>query len=329
MRQAAFDAPLGDDVYGEDPTVNRLEALSADMLGKEAACLMPSGTMANLTAILAHCPRGSEVLVGDESDIYHYEAGGASVVGGIVYHAVPTRPDGSLACTDLRAAIRDPRDSQFAQAALICLENSHNRCGGAVLSLDYLAEVRAFADAQSLPIHMDGARVFNAAVALGVPVATITRYADSVQFCLSKGLSAPIGSMIAGSQRLIDAVRRLRKMLGGGMRQAGMIAAPGITALETMVDRLADDHRRARQLATGLAALPGITLDLDRVQTNIILFEVTDPRYPWEHFLTTLEAQGVRMSELGYGRVRAVTHYGISDEDIEQTLSAVQHILQA
>lgn len=277
MREAMLGAQLGDDVYGEDPTVRALEERAADLLGKAAACLLPSGTMANLAAIMTHCPRGSKILVGAESDIYVYEAHGASVVGGIGYEPLPNQADGRILLTDLAAGFPpDPEDPQFALPGLICLENTQNRCGGVVLPSEYLAEVRAFADGHGLPVHMDGARIFNAAVAAGTPVSEITRYADSVQFCLSKGLSAPIGSIVAGSAEFIRGVRRVRKMLGGGMRQAGIIAAAGLVALEE-TDRLAEDHANARLLAEGLAGVAGIELDPAVVQTNIVMFRVTDP----------------------------------------------------
>jgi len=329
MLAAIVSATLGDDVYGEDPTVARLEALAASTLGKEAAVLMPSGTMANLVAMLCHCPRGAEVLVGDESDLYNYEAGGASVVGGLVLHPVQTQPDGRLDVADLAAAIRDPDDDQCAPAGVICLEDTHNRCGGLVLPLSYLDEVKSFAAARGLPVHLDGARIFNAACALDVPAAQIARYADSVQFCLSKGLSAPIGSMLAGTGRLIRNARRVRKMLGGGMRQAGIIAAAGIIALEQMVGRLAEDHANARRLAMGLAELSGIAIDLSRVQTNLVFFRVTDERFTWRSFLHALQQRGVRMGELGHGRIRAVTHSGIAISDIDQAIAAVADVLRA
>lgn len=328
MREAMFHAVVGDDVYGEDTTVCRLEELAADLLGKEAACFMPSGTMANLTALLVHCPRGSEVLAGDESDIYHYEAGGASVVGGLVYHAVPTQPDGRLLLTDLADAIRDIEDSQFAPAGLICLENTHNRCGGMVLPLAYLADVVAFAHEQGLPVHMDGARLFNAAVALDVSPAKIAQYADSVQFCLSKGLSAPIGSMLVGNTLFIKRARRLRKMLGGGMRQVGLVAAAGIVALEQMVDRLAEDHVNARRLAHGLAQIPGIQVEPDAVQTNIVMFRVVDERFSWRTFVDAARHAGVALAELGYGRIRAVTHHGVSAADIDQALEQIDRLMR-
>jgi threonine aldolase len=328
MREAMLHAPLGDDVYGEDPTARRLEQRAADMLGKEAACFMPSGTMANLASILAHCRRGAEVLVGDETDIYHYEAGGASVVGGVVYHPVPTQPDGRLLIRDLEQAIRDASDPQCAPAGLICLENTHNRCGGWPLPLAYLSQMSLFASSQGLPVHMDGARLFNAAVALDVPPVAIARYADSVQFCLSKGLAAPIGSMVVGSTAFVREVRRLRKMLGGGMRQVGVIAAAGLVALEQMIDRLREDHATARQLAYGLASIPGIEVDLAAVQTNIVMFRVTDERFTWRSFVQTMAQEGVALAELGYGRIRAVTHYGISAADIDRALDTIAQVIR-
>ncbi|HZB96073.1 MAG TPA: low-specificity L-threonine aldolase, partial [Herpetosiphonaceae bacterium] len=327
MRAAMSHAVVGDDVYGEDPTVCRLERLAADRLGKEAACFMPSGTMANLASILVHCPRGTEVLAGDESDIYHYEAGGASVVGGSVYHPVPTQSDGRLLLADIRAAIRDIEDAQCAPAGLICLENTHNRCGGAVLPLDYLEAVAGFARTQGLPVHMDGARLFNAAIALKVSPALIARHADSVQFCLSKGLSAPIGSIVVGSVAFIKQVRRMRKMLGGGMRQVGLVAAAGIVALEQMVERLVEDHANAHRLALGLAGLTGIEVDPKSVQTNIVLFRVADERWTWRTFVEATRREGIALGELGYGRIRAVTHYGISAEDIDRAVAGIANVL--
>lgn len=327
MRQAIARAELGDDVYQEDPTVRNLERMAADMLGKDAACLMPSGTMANLTSIMAHCPRGAAVIVGDESDIYIYEAGGVSICGGIVYAPVPTQPNGMLLIHDMKDAFPfDPDDPQFVLPALICLENTHNRCGGTVLPLRYLEDVKRFAYTQAVPVHMDGARIFNAAVALGVEPADIAQYVDSVQFCISKGLAAPIGSLVVGNSIFVEKVRRLRKMLGGGMRQAGIIAAAGILAIEQMVDRLAEDHINARRLAEGLSEMPGIAIDLDAVQTNIVIFRLTDERFTWRSFIRAAQQRGVRIGELGHGRIRAVTHYGITADDIEQALDIISDL---
>ncbi|HWO23356.1 MAG TPA: low-specificity L-threonine aldolase [Kofleriaceae bacterium] len=329
MLAAITAAELGDDVYGEDPTVRRLERAAADRLGKEAALLVPSGTMANLCALLAHCPRGSKVLVGDETDIYIYEAGGASVCGGIVYEPIATQPDGRLRLEDLEAAFPvDPEDPQLAPPALLCLENPHNRCGGAVLPLSYLRDVQALARARRIPVHMDGARIFNAAVALGVGADQIAAHADSIQLCLSKGLSAPIGSLVAGTAGFVAAARRIRKMLGGGMRQAGIIAAAGLVALEQMVDRLADDHRNAQRLARGLQNIPGIAVLTDPVPTNIVFFRVTEPRLTWQAFVAAAAGRGLQVAELGHGRIRAVTHRGVTERDVDAAIAIVADVLR-
>ncbi|MFF0477792.1 GntG family PLP-dependent aldolase [Streptomyces sp. NPDC004284] len=329
MMKAMADAPLGDDVYGEDPTVRALEELAAGTLGKQAACLTPSGTMANLAAIMAQAPRGAKALVGTESDIYIYEAGGASVCGGVVYEPVPTQPDGRLLISDLAKGFPDDTtDPQFALPALICLENTQNRCGGVILPQEYLRDVRRFADERGVRVHLDGARIFNAAVGSGVEAAEIAQYADSVQFCLSKGLSAPIGSVVAGDEDFITEVRRIRKMLGGGMRQAGLIAAAGIVAIEN-ADRLAEDHANARRLATGLAEIDGIETDPGAVQTNIVMFRVTDPRFTWSTFVEAVRDAGLAVGELGHGRVRAVTHAGVNARDIDRAVDIVRQVLAA
>lgn len=327
MRAAMASAPLGDDVYGEDPTVNRLERLAADRLGKEAACLMPSGTMANLAALMAHAGRGRKVLVGAESDIYLYEAAGASVCGGIAYEPIPNEPDGTLDLGRLAAAFpEDPTDPQFALPSLVCLENTQNRCGGAVLPVDYQTRVAQFAHERGVMVHLDGARLFNAAVALGVGADEVARSADSVQFCLSKGLRAPIGSIVAGGGEFVGSVRRVRKMLGGGMRQAGVIAAAGIIALDEMVDRLADDHGLARRLATGLDTIPGVVVT-SPVQTNIVLFRIIDAD-PLA-VVAALAAAGVAVSTFGHGRIRAVTHADVTASDIDRVLTIIDSIVRS
>ena len=329
MLAAITAARLGDDVYGEDPTVQHLERAAAERLGKQAALLVPSGTMANLCALLAHCPRGSKVLVGDETDIYIYEAGGASVCGGIVYEPIATQPDGRLLLEDLEAAFPvDPEDPQLAPPALLCLENPHNRCGGAVLPLAYLRDVHQLAHGRRVALHLDGARIFNAAVALGVGVDEIAVHADSVQLCLSKGLSAPIGSLLAGTAEFVAKARRIRKMLGGGMRQAGIIAAAGLVAVEQMVERLADDHRNAQRLARGLSRLSGITVLTDPVQTNIVFFRVTEPRLTWQSFIAAAARRGLQVAELGHGRIRAVTHRGVTERDVDEALAIVADVLR-
>lgn len=328
MLDAMVRAPLGDDVYGEDPTVNALEQRAADLLGKAAAIFMPSGTMANLAALMAHCPRGAKVIVGEDSDIYVYEAGGASVCGGITYHPLPNQPDGTLALHDIEAAFPlDPTDPQFALPALICLENPQNHTGGRVLPLEYLAGVRDLADRRGVKVHLDGARIFNAAVASGVPASTIAAYADSVQFCLSKGLSAPVGSMVVGDAAFIARVRRIRKMLGGGMRQSGVLAAAGLVSLDTIVPRLHEDHATARRLAEGLARVPGIDLDPRPVQINMVFFRLADPHADLGEFIERVAAHGVRVAELGKGRVRCVTHLGITPADIDRAVDVMAKVL--
>jgi threonine aldolase len=329
MREAMARAELGDDVYGEDPTVNRLEAMAAEIVGKEAAVLVSSGTMGNLAALLAHGRRGERVVCGDECHIYQYEAGGASALGGMIYHTLPTAPDGTLPLELVRDALLPAGDDGHkAHPGVFCLENTHNRCGGTVLPLAYLEAAHAAAHKAGIPLHLDGARVFNAAVALGVDVKAITRHVDSVQFCLSKGLAAPVGSIVAGPAPLIGRVRRARKMLGGGMRQAGVIAAAGLVALTEMVERLDEDHANARLLAEGLAAVPGITVELERVQTDIVRFELAPGGPAPAAFLGALRARGVLMGAVGGRAVRAVTHYGISADDVRAAVAAVAATLE-
>lgn len=328
MMEAIQNATLGDDVYGEDPTVRALEEETALILGKEASILMPSGTMANLSSIMAHCPRGSKILVGDESDIYIYEAAGASVCGGIMYEKIPTMLDGTLRIQDLEEAFpKDMDDPQFAIPSLICIENTHNRMGGRVLPLSYLEELKLFSVDKNIPVHMDGARLFNAAISLGVKPKVITEYADTVQICLSKGLSSPIGSMVAGPKEFINKVYRIRKMLGGGMRQAGIIAAPGLIALEESIRRLTVDHEHARLLAEGLANIPGVIIDIENVETNIVFFRIDPSKLTTETFIKEAHGRGLNLAELGTDRIRVVTHSGINSTDVEKTLKIIHSIL--
>ncbi|SMO63452.1 L-threonine aldolase [Melghirimyces algeriensis] len=328
MMESIQAVELGDNVYDEDPMTQRLEEEVARKLGKEAAILMPSGTMANLASILAHCPRGSKVIVGDESDIYIYEAAGASVCGGIMYEPVPTQLDGRLAISDMEKAFPiEPEDPQFALPSLICIENTHNRMGGRVLPLSYLQEVRTFAEMKGVSVHMDGARLFHASVALGIEASEIVSYADSVQFCLSKGLSAPIGSIVAGTKEFVQKVYRLRKMLGGGMRQTGIIAAPGLVAIQHMIDRLNDDHANALRLAKGLSEIPGIDIRVEDVETNIVFFRIDHPRHTWQTFVQAAREHGLHIGELGHGRIRAVTHSGVQTADIDQALLIIRKLM--
>ncbi|HEY7213101.1 MAG TPA: GntG family PLP-dependent aldolase [Thermoanaerobaculia bacterium] len=327
MLEAIPHAALGDDVYGEDPTVNRLEEMAAEKLGMEAALLVASGTMGNLLAFLAHAPRGSRILLGDQSDAWLWEAGGASALGGLVYHPLPTRAGGELGIEDLEAAVLQPDDPQCAEPGVLCLENTHCMSGGRVLGLDYLAAVRRFADRVRLPIHLDGARIFNAAVALGIDVRRIAQHADSVMFCLSKGLAAPVGSILAGRRDFVLRARRFRKMVGGGMRQAGVVAAAGIYGLERMVDRLAEDHRHARRLYDGVAAIDGVVVEPRPPETNIVFWKLADRDLDADSFITALAARDVAVGELGRGRIRAVTHFGITAEDVELAIDAVRRLM--
>ncbi|MFZ2489408.1 MAG: low-specificity L-threonine aldolase [Anaerolineae bacterium] len=326
MRQAMYDAEVGDDVLGDDPTVKRLEALAAERLGKEAGLFVASGTMGNLVSLLAQCHRGDEIILGDQAHIYIYEAGGSAAVGGLHPRIVPNRADGTLDLAQVEAVIRDA-NIHFPHTRLLALENTHNRCGGAALPVAYMDAASQLARRHGLRLHLDGARIFNAAIALGVDVQDLARGCDSVSVCLSKGLAAPVGSVIVGSADFIAEARRQRKMLGGGMRQSGVLAAAGIVALTQMVDRLADDHAHARLLAEGIAGLPGILLDPASVQTDIVIFELHRADLTPQQLAAQLAARGIWLLTLGGQRLRAVTHYHITRADIEQTVAAFAEIL--
>ena len=327
MREAIYQAEVGDDVFGEDPTVNRLEEMAARRLGMEAGLFVVSGTMGNLVCLLTHCGRGDEFIVGHIAHTFLYEAGGSAALGGIHPRTVLNQPDGTLDLVDVEAAIRG-ENVHFPRSRLICLENTHNRCGGAVLTPEYTKAVCQLAQRHGLAVHLDGARVFNAAVALGVDVKELVEDVDSVQVCLSKGLSAPVGSVICGDERFIYEARRNRKIVGGGMRQAGIIAAAGIVALEQMVDRLAEDHANARRLAEGLAELPGLAINLGRVQTNIVIFELASERLTPAELQARLGERGVKLLAIEGRRLRAVTHYGIEADDIEIALAVAREVME-
>ncbi len=321
MRKAIAEAALGDDVYGEDPTVNRLEAMAAERLGKEAAVLVASGTMGNLVSVLSHAQRGDEIILGHNAHIFRSEAGGAAALGGVSYHTIPTDKQGRLDPGDVEAAIRDPQNPHYPRTALVALENTHNAAGGTPLTPEYTQAIADIAHKHEIALHIDGARIFNAAVALETPASELVKDADSVTFCLSKGLSCPVGSVICGSEEFIQRARRMRKIVGGGMRQAGIIAAAGIVALETMVDRLAEDHANARKLAVGLSQIPGISIDPDGLPTNLVFFEITkgDPAT----IARKLNERGVKGGSPSR-RWRLVTHYGITSDDIDYTLDVME-----
>lgn len=312
MRAAMAAAEVGDDVYAEDPTVNRLQEMAAGLLGKEAALFVPTGTMGNLASILAHCARGDEAILGDLSHTYLFEAGGIAALGGVHPRVVVNQPDGTLPLVEIEAAIRAD-DAHFPVTRLIALENTHNRCRGAVLPFAYTDAVGELAHSRGLKLHLDGARLFNASVALGVAPSRVAAPFDSVTFCLSKGLSAPVGSLIVGEREFIRRAHRMRKMLGGGMRQAGVLAAAGIVALETMIDRLADDHARARELAGLLSGVDGLLVENPQPATNMVYISLALEAPPSdEEFLARLKAGGVLIGRVGPRRYRLVTHCWIT-----------------
>jgi len=324
MLEAIRTAELGDDVYGEDPTVNRLEELAAEKMGKEAALLTTSGTQANLVSVLSQTKRGDEVILEADAHMYYYEVGAFSALGGLIPRLVRGR-EGVMSSEDIQAALRPP-NIHFPPTSLICIENSHNRAGGTVWSPSQMKNVFDLAKNHGLRVHLDGARIFNAAVAQNLGVREFTRYVDTLMFCLSKGLSAPIGSLAVGDHEFIDRARRYRKMLGGGMRQAGVIAAPGIIAIEKMVDRLKDDHANAKLLARGLGKIEGISLDPAHVQTNIVLYDVTGLGVSAAEWVAKMNESGVKAGAQEGGQVRMVTHRGIEGEDIEHALDVAENV---
>jgi threonine aldolase len=325
MMEAIGRAELGDDVYGEDPTVNRLQQLAAKKLGKEAALFVASGTMGNLVAVLTHCGRGDEMIVGDQAHVFYYEVGGSAALGGVHVRTVPNGK-GIPSAADVDSAIRG-EDLHFPRTRLVCLENTHNRCGGVAITAEETNAVSAVAHSHGAKVHMDGARLFNAAIALGVEPSQLVQQCDSVDVCLSKGLSAPVGSVLAGSAEFIADARKNRKMVGGGMRQAGVLAAAGIVALEEMVGRLADDHANARALAEGVLGLPGMKVDLSAVQTNIVVLEVDRPDMTAAQFIARMAEMGVKLTSFGGNKVRAVTHYGIERDHVERAVEATRKVL--
>jgi threonine aldolase len=326
MRKAMANAEVGDDVFGEDPTVNKLQRMAAEKMGKEAGLYVPSGTMGNLAAILAHCGRGDEVILGNKAHTFLYEAGGISALGGVHSCQLPNLPDGTFVLEEIQAAIRS-KDVHQPVSRLVCLENTHNRCGGVSLSADYTRAVGELAHANGLLLHLDGARIFNAAVKEGLPASDLTKPVDSVTFCLSKGLCAPVGSVLCGSEEFIRKAHRIRKQLGGGMRQAGIMAAAGIVALETMVDRLAEDHKRAHLLVQGLSFLPWLAMDAETPQTNMIFMNINES-FPVEakQVAGELEKLGVKVGVVGKRRFRLVTHYWIDDKGVDKAIVAFQEV---
>ncbi len=325
MRQAMANAEVGDDVFGDDPTVNRLQEMAAERMGMEAGLFVASGTMGNLTAVLTHCARGEEMILGDSSHTFLYEAGGSAALGGVHPRTVPVQPDGTLRLEDIQRAARAD-NVHFPRSRLLCLENTHNTTGGQPLSVEYMRAAIDLAHELHLKVHVDGARIFNAAVAFGVEARALVKGADSVSFCLSKGLCAPVGSVLCGSKAFIDEARRTRKVLGGGMRQAGILAAAGIVALEEMVDRLAEDHANACRLAEGLATIDGIIIDPARAKTNMVMFDLADRvKVTPQQIVEAMAARGIviRASK----PFRLVTHYWIKPHHVDQVIEVFREVL--
>jgi threonine aldolase len=327
MRAAMASAEVGDDVYGEDPTVNRLQELAAERLGKQAGLFVASGTMGNLIGVLAHCQRGDEAIVGNRNHVFLNEAGGMSVLGGVHSYQLPNQPDGSLRLEDVAAAIRSD-DPHEPITRLVCLENTHNACGGVYQAPEYTHQMAEFAHARGLSVHLDGARLFNAAVAQGVSASDLAGPLDSVTFCLSKGLCAPVGSVLCGSKTFIARAQRLRKLLGGGMRQAGILAAAGIIALEKMTGRLVEDHARAKHLAEGLRHIPGLDLYMGMPATNMVFLSLAaQVNCTTDDFIERLKERRVLVGATGERSYRLVTHYWIDDAGVEKTIDAFRSVL--
>lgn len=329
MRKAMAEAEVGDDVYMDDPTVNKLQEQAAVMFGREDALFVPSGTMGNLLALLVHCQRGDEAIVGDKSHIYINEAGGMSALGGVHPRPLMNQRDGTLALDDIRASIQT-EDVHHTITRLICIENTQNVCGGVPLTAEYTAQVGRIAKENNLLFHIDGARIFNAATALNVSVKELVEPADSVMFCLSKGLAAPVGSMLVGTKKFIARARHLRKMVGGGMRQAGVLAAAGLISLEKMTGRLGQDHARAKKLFEGLKQFNGLVLDAaEGSSTNMVYFNLTDEvKLSVDQIVNEMKKRGVLVDWAGPRRFRLMTHYWVDDAGVDKTVKDFAEVLK-
>ncbi len=327
MREAMATALVGDDVYGEDPTINKLQDLAAQMLGKQAGLFVPSGTMGNLVAILSHCQRGDEVILGNMAHTFMFEAGGMAALGGVHPHTIPNQADGTLKLEDIQAAIRSD-DPHMPITRLVTIENTHNRCGGAALTSAYTQAVSDLTRSHHLSLHLDGARIFNAAAALDVDVKELVAPVDSVTFCLSKGLCAPVGSVLCGTDHFIARAHRIRKQLGGGMRQAGVLAAAGIVALEQIVPRMKDDHIRAQQLAAGFKQLTGVRLDTPQPASNMVYLSLAET-LPADAATVAdrLKQAGILVGIVGPRQFRLVTHYWIDEDAVKTTIRTFRYIL--
>ena len=328
MRRAMAEAEVGDDVYGEDPSINRLQERAAEILGKEAGLFMASGPMSNLVAALTYCHRGDEIVMGDQAHMFWNESAGASALAGAQIRLIPNGEQGRIDPVDLEGAIRPGGNVHLPPTTLVCLENTHNRCSGGVLTPEDTARIARVAHAAGAKVHLDGARIFNAAVALEVPADELVKDVDDVSFCLSKALSCPVGSVLCGSQEFIDQARKWRKMVGGGMRQAGVLAAAGLVGLDTMIERLADDHANARRLAEGLANIDGLEVDPDNIQTNIVIFDVDPSVGSAAEVIAALDLEGVKVSSPGPHSIRMVTHRHISGEDADEALVRTSKVVR-
>jgi len=324
MRKAMASAKVGDDVYGEDPTINQLESLSAQILGKEAALFTASGTMGNLIAVLTHCARGDEAVMGTQGHTFLHEVGGMAALGGVFPHMIPSKANGTMDLNKVKNAIRE-EDIHHPETRLVIVENTQNACGGIPIPAKYMQELSDLLDPMDIRLHVDGARIFNAGVALNKPAKKLVENADSIMFCLSKGLCAPVGSMLCGSHNFIRRARKIRKQLGGGMRQAGIIAAAGIVALESMIDRLAEDHHRAKMLSEAISEINGLSLEKGEAQTNMVYVAIAnDHAVDADELVQTCSDRGILIGKSGSRSFRFVTHYWITDEDIEKLISVLK-----
>ena len=328
MRRAMAEAEVGDDVYGEDPSINEIQERAAAMLGKEAGLLTASGTMSNLISTMAYCRRGDEIIMGDQAHMFWNEGAGQAALAGAQTRLVPNDAQGGIDPQDVARAIRPKGNPHFPITTMVCLENTHNRCSGMVMTPADTKAVCDVAHEAGVAVHLDGARIFNAAVALEVPAEELVRDVDDVSFCLSKGLSCPVGSVLLGSKEFIQEAHKWRKMVGGGMRQAGVLAAAGLVALDTMVDRLAEDHQNARRLAQGLANIDGLTVDADSIQTNIVIFDVAEKVAKAPDFIKAMADAGVLVTYPGRQSVRMVTHRHISGDEVEEALSRTSKVVR-
>ena len=325
MRKAMAEAQVGDDVFGEDPTVNLLQEKVANLLGKEAALFVPSGTMGNQLSIKSHTEPGDEVIIESSSHPYNFEGGAGAALSGIQFQSL-RGVRGILDASQIEEAIR-PADHHFPVTKLVCLENTHNRGGGSIFPLEKMAEIYRLAKSKALLVHLDGARLWNASAATGIKPHEYAQWADSVSVCLSKGLGAPIGSLVAGSELFIDRVHRFRKMFGGGMRQVGIIAAAGIYALDHHFERLKEDHQNAKRLGVGLKEFKGVSIDPRHVETNILIFDVANTRMTALQVAEAMKKQGILIHAVGKTQIRLVTHLDVTAEDIEKALNAFKKIL--